>query len=100
MAVAAATNSKLDYNSLAEGDGRMCTVFDEIAKESEEKGRREGEAKGRKEGEAKGRAIGIIETGFEFGLSESDILSRLQKKLDVSLQMAQEYLRMFEKQTI
>ena len=84
MAVAAATNSKLDYNSLAEGDGRMCTVFDEIAKE----------------GEAKGRAIGIIETGFEFGLSESDILSRLQKKLDVSLQMAQEYLRMFEKQTV
>ena len=84
MAVAAATNSKLDYNSLAEGDGRMCTVFDEIAKESEEKG----------------RAIGIIETGFEFGLSESDVLSRLQKKLDVSLQMAQEYLRMFEKQTI
>ena len=88
MAVAAATNSKLDYNSLAEGDGRMCTVFDEIAKESEAKGRREGEAKG------------IIEIGFEFGLSESDVLSRLQKKLDVSLQMAQEYLRMFEKQTI
>ena len=78
----------------------MWSVFDDIAKESEEKGRREGEAKGRKEGEAKGRAIGIIETGFEFGLSESDILSRLQKKLDVSLQMAQEYLRMFEKQTI
>ena len=81
MTVAGATNTKLDYNSLAKGDGRMCTVFDEIAKE------------GRIDGEAKG----IIETGLEFGLSESDILSRLQKKLDVSLQVAQEYLAMFGK---
>lgn len=79
MTVAGATNTKLDYNSLAKGDSRMCTVFDEIAKE------------GRLDGEAKG----IVETGFEFGLSENDILSRLQKKLDVSLQVAQEYLEMF-----
>lgn len=84
MTVAGETNTKLDYNSLAKGDGRMCTVFDEIAKE----------------GEAKGEAKGIIETGLEFGLSESDILSRLQKKLDVSLQVAQEYLAMFGKQTV
>ena len=62
----------------------MCTVFDEIAKE----------------GEVKGRASEIIETGFEFGFSESDILSRLQKKLNVSLQVAQEYLAMFGKQTV
>lgn len=80
MTVAGATNTKLDYDSLTKGDGRMCTVFDEIA--------REGEAKG------------IVETGLEFGLSESDILSRLQKKLDVSLQVAQEYLAMFGKQTV
>ena len=80
MTVAGATNTKLDYNSLAEGDGRMCTVFDEIAKESEAKG--------------------IVETGLEFGLSESDILNRLQKKLDISLQVAQEYLAMFGKQTL
>lgn len=66
----------------------MCTVFDEIAKEGEIKGRIDGEAKG------------IIETGLEFGISESDILSRLQKKLDVSLQVAQEYLAMFGKQTV
>ena len=48
----------------------------------------------------KGRAIEIIETGFEFGLSENDILERLQKKLNVSLQMAQEYIKMFGKQTV
>ena len=88
MTVAGATNTKLDYNSLAKGDGRMCTVFDEIARESEAVG------------EVRGRAFGIIETGLEFGLSESDILNRLQKKLDVSLQMAQEYLAMFGKQTV
>ena len=66
----------------------MCTLFDEIARENEAKG------------EAKGRAIEIIETGFEFGLSENDILERLQKKLNVSLQMAQEYIKMFGKQTV
>mgnify|MGYP003289464190 CR=1 FL=1 len=80
MTVAGATNTKLDYESLAKGDGRMCTVFDEIAKE--------------------GEARGIVETSLEFGLSESDILSRLQKKLDVSLQMAQEYLAMFGKKKV
>ena len=49
----------------------MCTVFEETRTE--------------------GRAEEIIETGHEFGLSEEEILIRLQKKLDVSLQKAQEY---------
>ena len=44
-----------------------------------------------KEGEAKA----IIELGFEFGLSEEEILDRLQKKLNISLQKAQEYFSMF-----
>ena len=62
----------------------MCTLFDEIEKE------------GKIEGEAKG----IIEAGFDFGISENDILQRLQNKLDVSLQKAQEYFEMFGKQTV
>lgn len=62
----------------------MCTLLEKIARESE----------------AKGRAIEIVETGFEFGLSENDILERLQRKLNVSLQTAQEYIRMFGKQTV
>ena len=45
-------------------------------------------------GIAEGRAEEIIETGYEFGLSEQDILERLQKKLSISLQKAQEYLLM------
>lgn len=55
----------------------MCTVFEETRTE--------------------GRAEEIIETCHEFGLSEEEILTRLQKKLDVSLQKAQEYFKMFSK---
>lgn len=66
----------------------MCTLFDTIAKESEFRGKSDGKAEE------------IIETGYEFGLSENDILERLQRKLNVSLQKAQEYFNMFAKQTI
>lgn len=85
MTVAGATNCKINYNALSrKGDVDMCTLFDEIAKENE----------------VKGRAVEIVETGFEFGLSEDDILERLQKKLNLSLQTAQEYIKMFGKQTV
>ena len=85
MTVAGATNRKIDYNALSKkGDVTMCTLFDEIEKE----------------GKITGEAKGIIETGFDFGLSENDILQRLQNKLDVSLQKAQEYFEMFGKQTV
>ena len=45
-------------------------------------------------------AEGIIEIGLEFGLSEKDILERLQNKLNISLQAAQDYMERFGKQTI
>ena len=80
MTVAGATNCRIDYNAISKkGEFDMCTLFEEIAKESE----------------IKGKAEGIIETGFDCGLSENDILDRLQKKLNLSLEMAQEYIRMF-----
>ena len=53
----------------------------------------EGIAKGKIEG----RAQGIIELGYEVHLSEDDILERLQRKLNVSIQTAQEYLNNFKK---
>lgn len=85
LTVAGAANCKLDYNALAEkGDADMCTVFEET----------------RIEGRAEGRAEEIVATGYEFGLSESVILERLQDKLNISLQRAQEYLAMFGKQTV
>ena len=84
MTVAGAANCKLDYNAFAKGDGGMCTLFDKIAKDSE----------------LKGRAVEIVETGYEFGISEADILKRLQQKLDIPLQVAQEFLNIFGKQTV
>ena len=84
MTVAGAANCKLDYNAFAKGDGGMCTLFDKIAKDSE----------------LKGRAIEIVEIGYEFGISEADILKRLQQKLEIPLQIAEEFLNMFGKQTV
>lgn len=66
----------------------MCTLFDEIEKE------------GKIEGKIEGKAEGIIETGIDLGLTKDDILQRLQNKLDISLQKAQEYFEMFGKQTV
>ena len=87
MTVAGAANCKIDYFALSrKGEFDMCTLFDEIAKESEKKGKAEGK--------------GIIETGLDFGLSEHDILERLQKKLNLPLQAAQEYIKMFGRQTV
>ena len=80
MTVAGAANCKLDYNAFEKGDGGMCTLFEKIAKENEAKG--------------------IVETGYEFGASEADILKCLQQKLEISLQMAQEFLNRFGKQTV
>ena len=88
MTVAGAANCKMDYNLVErKGDADMCTVFEETRLEGLEQGRTEG----RIEGEAKG----IIEISYELGLSEDDILARLQRKLNVSLQSAREYLKMF-----
>lgn len=53
------------------------------------RGRVIGYTRGRRvEGRIEGRTEEIIETGHEFGLSDEDILGRLQRKLDVSLEMA------------
>ena len=80
--VAGATNCRIDYNVVSKkGDFDMCTLFDEIARENE----------------ARGEARGIVEAGFDFGLSENDIVERLQKKLNLSLETAREYINMFGK---
>lgn len=67
-----------------------------------EQGRAEGIEQGRAEGIEQGIeqgiAKGIIETALEFGLSESAILEKLQQKMNVSLEKAQEYFAMFGKQ--
>lgn len=54
----------------------MWTVFEETQNE------------GRIQGINEGRIKGIIEMGLECGLSEEDILEKLQQKLNVSWQKA------------
>ena len=54
----------------------------------------------RNEGRVEGKAESIIEIGLDLGLSEDEILRRLQNKLNLSLQKAQEYFEMFSKQTV
>lgn len=55
---------------------------------------------GRMEGRTEGGAEGIIESGYDFGLSGHDILVRLQKKLQITLEQAEGYMKLFGKQTV
>ncbi len=55
---------------------------------------------GRIEGTIEGRAEEIIESGYDFGMSEQDILARLQKKLQITLEEAERYLETFGKQPV
>ena len=82
--VSAVLNAKINYGEIKE-DGDMCTVFEAIRTE------------GKLEGRLEGKAEEIIEMGKEFNLSDEDILVRLQKKLEISLEKAQEYLQQFSK---
>lgn len=100
MAVAGAANAKIDYHAFEKGEGKMCTLFEEIAEEGRVAGRKEGRLEGREEGRKEGRAVEIIETGIELELQDSDIIERLQKKLEISLQKAEEYFRIFGKQVV
>ena len=52
------------------------------------------------EGRAEGRAEEIIESGYDFGMSKQDILARLQKKLQITLEQAEEYMKVFGKQLV
>ncbi len=83
--VAGAASCKIDFDTLKQkGGNNMWSVFEETAKE----------------GKAEGKAEGIIDTCSDLGLPDEDILKRLQVKMGISLQAAQEYLRMFRKKTV
>lgn len=65
-----------------------------ILEEGLAKGRTEGLAKGRSEGLAKG----IVVLGMDLGLSVDEIIEKLQDKMDITLEEAKEYVRMFGEQ--
>ena len=71
----------------------------EYDKEYEEKKLRKAEYEaGEQEGLNRGLAQGIVETGCAFGMPKEMILNRLQEKLHISAQRAQEYFAMFSGQ--
>lgn len=80
MTVAGATNSKIDYNAFEKGDGKMCTLVQEIE--------REGEAKGKLEGEIKG----TIKVLKKFNESDDNIMNELVSEFSISKGEAAEYL--------
>jgi hypothetical protein len=78
MTVAGAANCNLNYEVLErKGADILFTVFEAEREE--------------------GKAEEIVETGYEFGMSEEDILRRLEDKLQISLSTAQEYMDKFGK---
>ena len=93
LAVASAANSKVSLDKIAQGDGDMCSVFDEIAQENKQLGKEEGKEEGREEG----RAAEITEMGIEFGLAENDIVERIISKLKISRDKAQSYYNAYSK---
>jgi hypothetical protein len=54
------------------------------------------EKKAEERGEERGRAIGIIEFGYDAGLSDSDILTKLCRKLNITDEEAQGYLERYK----
>lgn len=93
MTVAGIANSRIDSSVFEKGGDSMYAAFEEVWQE----GKRDGIEKGRVEGKAEGKAEEIVESGFEFQLSEEAILERLQRKLGISLQTAREYFIMYKK---
>ncbi len=76
-------------NELEKGEFDMCKAFEDM--------KEEGRTEGKIEGKIEGRAEEIVESGYEFSLSETDILERLQKKLDISEEEAQKFLTVYGK---
>ena len=59
----------------------------------------QGVLQGIKQGKAEGKAEEIVSMGEEFQLSREAILKKLQEKLGVGIQQAEEYFKMFAKET-
>ncbi len=92
--LAIGSTSGINMKAMEEkGEIAMCTLFEEIKIE----GREQGITEGRIQGITEGRTQEIIETGYDFNMSESEILERLQNKLNISMEKAKEYLNMYSK---
>lgn len=84
MAVAGATNSKIDYDSFGKGDGSMCTLFEQIARENETKGIEKGIEKGIR---------GMVSALRELNIPDATIMQKIREKFDLSGEEAAQYIR-------
>ena len=93
LTAAGVANRVVDGGLLGqEGVSAMCTFFDKL--------KEEGILEGRAEGRLEGRAEEIIDMGLEDGLSQAEILARLQKRLGVTKKEAEEYFEKFAGQMV
>ncbi len=83
MTVAGATNSKIDYDAFVKGDGSMCTLFEEIAKENEIKGIEKGIEKGIK---------GMVSALKELNIPDATIMQKIREKFELSGEEAERYI--------
>ncbi len=83
MTVAGATNSKIDYDAFGKGDGSMCTLFEEIAKENEIKGIEKGIEKGIK---------GMVSALKELNIPDATIMQKIREKFELSGEEAERYI--------
>jgi hypothetical protein len=80
----------------AEVKAAVDAAVDAAVKPAVEAAKKEAEERGEKLGRLEGRAIEIIESGYENGLSDSDILEKLCRKLNISDDEAQGYLEKYK----
>ena len=83
MTVAGATNSKIDYDRLGKGDGAMCTLFEEIARENETKGIEKGIEKGIR---------GTVSVMRKYHIPNEEIVKEIQEEYNLTREEAEEYL--------
>lgn len=83
MTVAGATNSKIDYDAFGKGDGSMCTLFEEIAKENEIKGIEKGIEKGIK---------GMVSALKELNIPDATIMQKIREKFELSGEEVERYI--------
>ena len=83
MTVAGATNSKIDYDRFGKGDGAMCTLFEEIARENETKGNEKGIEKGIR---------GTVSVMRKYHIPNEEIVKEIQEEYNLTREEAEEYL--------
>lgn len=70
----------------------MCEALRRLMKDEIEEELSKGRAEGRAEGKAEGKAEGVISILLELGYCNEDIISALQKKLEITEEQADKYL--------